>query len=215
MVKSGHDFSRHRIHGLYRKRIPGIVRQSYIHIRIHPDLHSGLVKFAQIDGITISLLVEGALWKFLSKETARRGGRVVERLRHSQALVREVIAIATEFAAPEPAKVPLQAEKVAPNVQDREVRQNRRSRISQKTENAFDEVYELCHAKQISEQDALRGSMYAILARLAEVNEHILAGAAKEEILQDLDKLGEANDRYEQLTARLEAEVAEKAAALR
>jgi hypothetical protein len=43
--------------------------------------------------------LEGALWRSMSRETARRGGKVTERLRHSQAVVREVIAATAEYAA--------------------------------------------------------------------------------------------------------------------
>jgi hypothetical protein len=51
----------------------------------------------------------------------------------------------------------------------------------------------------------MRAEMYAILARLASVNELILRGAAEEEILVELSQMREERHNFDEATRKLEA----------
>jgi len=48
--------------------------------------------------------------------------------------------------------------------------------------------------------------MYMVLARLAEVNEALLTGASEEEVLAEIQKLREDQEKFEEASRKLEEE---------
>jgi hypothetical protein len=55
--------------------------------------------------------------------------------------------------------------------------------------------------------------MYMALARLAEVNEALLKDASDEEVMVEIEKLREDQERFEEATRKLEEETKEPATA--
>ena len=179
----------------YRKRITGHPRMFMLKTKISAQLYLGLNRAAQLKRVTIGKIVEEALWAYLSKLTLK--GDIIQRIHHAQSLMDQLVA--------EACKVPLQAQKGPPNIHSARERQARRNSISDKTTSAFNQIYELAQAEQITEQSQIRGVIYAVLARLASVNELILRGAAEEEILAELSQMGEERHNFDEATRQLEA----------
>ena len=132
----------------------------------------------------------------MSKLASHSAAHIFERLRHTNALIQEVVATAY--------KIPLQTEKSVANIHEKDARQSRRNQLSQKSSAAFDQVYELCQSESLAEKNEMRGTMYAILARLATANEMLLQGASEEEILKEIAQLNEERRRFEENTRKLE-----------
>jgi len=159
---------------------------------------------------TVGLVVERMLWKELGKIAARKGARFHERLRHADALINEVVASVLAVRIAGEVRVPGQADHA--NIHEKEPRQERRNRISEKAAAAFEEIYDLAQAEALAAENRTRAMMYMVLARLAEVNEVLLKGASDEEVLAEIQKLREDQERFEEATRKLEKETRESAA---
>jgi hypothetical protein len=109
-------------------------------------------------------------------------------------------------------EVRIQGQKTSANIHEKEARQQRRNRISEKAEAAFDKVYDLAQTEAIAAQNQKRAAMYMVLARLAEVNEALLKGASDEEIMAEIEKLRKDQERFEAATRELEEEAKSDAA---
>jgi SepF-like predicted cell division protein (DUF552 family) len=155
---------------------------------------------AAVDHVTVSRYAEEAIWSALRKQAIKKGAKLLVRLRHANAILDELIAEAfgIRIASGGPADVHVT-----------ESRQQRRNRISEKCEAAFDEIYELSQSERLAKENQTRAVFYAVLSRLAQVNEIILQGAAEEEILVEMQKLREDQDRFEKATEQLEEEARE------
>lgn len=183
-----------------RKRVLGHPRKFSLNIKITAQLYFGLLKVSKLKHRTMSVIAEDALWEYLSRLS--NSGKVVERLRHASSLVTEVVITAS--------KLPLQEQKGPVDVHERKGRQDRRNDLSEKTNAATSQVYELAQSEKLAEENQLRGSMYAILAHLTTVNELILRDAAEEEILAEIDKLRQEQRDFEENTRQLEVRTADK-----
>jgi hypothetical protein len=160
---------------------------------------------------TVGMVVEEVLWKELGRIAARRGARLHERLLHAHGLINEVVASA--FAVRIAGEVRVPGQPSPANIHEKEPRQQRRNRISEKAAAAFDEVYDLAQTEALAAENRARATMYMVLARLAEVNEGLLKGASDEEIMAEIEKLREDQERFEEATRKLEEETKEPAAA--
>jgi len=179
----------------YRRRITGHPRMFLLRTRISAQLYLGLSRAARLKRVTYGKIVEEALWAYLSKLTLQ--GDIIQRIRHAEGLIDQLIA--------EAHKLPLQKQKGPPNIHTPRERQDRRNSISDKTTSAFNQIYVLAQSEQLAEQSQMRAEMYAILARLASVNELILRGAAEEEILVELSQMREERHNFDEATRKLEA----------
>ena len=165
-----------------------------------PSCTLACIEAAKLKHTTVSVIVEDASWEYLSSLAI--SGNVVERLRHASSLITEVVVTAN--------KLPLQEHKGPVDIHERKGRQERRNDLSEKTNAATSQVYELAQSEKLAEENQLRGTMYAILAHLATVNELILKDAAEEEILAEIDKLRQEQRDFEENTRQLEARTADK-----
>jgi hypothetical protein len=194
-----------RWRGRQQRRRLGYKRSFQLHVKISSQLYLGLRGAAAAGGLTVSALVEEALWKFLSELASKSGAQVFERLRHANSLIQEVVALAH--------KTPLMAEKDAENIHETDPRQRRRNQLSEKSSAAFEQVYDLCQSERLAGENRMRAAMYAVLARLAAVNEIILQGASEEEVLKEIRRLNEERERFEEHTRKLETAAQENAGA--
>lgn len=153
-----------------------------------------LQKAADYKHMTRSRIVEEALWAHLSKLTVN--SNILDRLRYANGLIHQALA--------EAYKQPLQEHKGAANIHEAQARQERRNKLSQKMETAFDQIYELSQSEQLAGHNQMRATMYALLSHTAATNEMILRGAAEEEILAELSKLREKQRAFEEATKQLE-----------
>ena len=81
-----------------RRHRMGNPRKYLVAARVDGPLYLALMKVAQIKGITISELVEAALWKYLSDFTLLYSPKqLFNRSRLAQALIREIVAEATSI----------------------------------------------------------------------------------------------------------------------
>jgi hypothetical protein len=182
----------------YQRRYKGNPRKLHLNIRITPQLQFALMNAAAINHVTVSHYVEDVLWKALSKEAARKGAKLHERLRHVNALIEQVIA--------EGLAVTVAGQAGSVDIHTAGERQQRRNRISDKCEAALNEVYELAQSQALAQQNQTRAIFYAIFAQLAHVNETLLKGASDEEIMTEIQKLREEQERFEDATRQLEEE---------
>ena len=192
----GYARSAERRLGRQQRRRLGYKRTFQLHVKISSQLYLALHGAAAARVETVSALVEEALWGFLAEMASRSGAQVFEQLRHANALIQEVVAIAH--------KTPLMAEKDAKNIHETDPRQHRRNQLSEKANSAFEQVYELCQSERLAAENRMRATMYAVLARLAAVNEMILQGATEEEVLKEIRQLNEERQRFEEHTRKLE-----------
>ena len=188
----------------HRRGIKGHPRKLHLHILISPQLQLSLMNEAARNHASVSMIVEQMLWKRLGQIAARKGARLYERLRHANALISEVVASALTVQVAGEVKIP--GRKEPANIHAMEPRQQRRNRISEKAQAAFDEVYDLAQTETLAAENQKRATMYMVLARLAEVNEALLKGASDEEIMAEIQKLREDQERFEEATRKLEAE---------
>lgn len=147
----------------------------------------------------------------MGRIAGRKGARLYERLRHANALIDEVVALA--FAIEPAGRVQLPGQAAPADIHEKEPRHRRRNRISEKTSAAFDEVYDLAQTEALASNNKTRATMYMVLARLAEVNEALLKDASDEEIMAEIEKLREDQERFEEATRIMEEEAKESAAA--
>ena len=160
---------------------------------------------------TVGLVVEEVLWKALGHVAARKGARLQERLQHANWLITEVVA--SGFGGvPIVGGVQIPGQPAPANIHEKEPRRQRRNRISEKATAAFDEVYDLAQTEALASKNRTRAAMYMALARLAEVNEALLKDASDEEIMVEIEKLRENQERFEEATRLLEKEAKESAA---
>jgi len=195
----------------HRRGVRGHRRNFHLNVLISPQLQLCLMIEAARNHASVGMWVEQALWKALGRVAARKGARLRDRLRHANALINEVVGSACVLRVAGTLKVPGQASPV--NVHEKEPRQHRRNQISQKAAAAFDEVYDLAQAEALAAENQTRAEMYMVLARLAEVNEALLKGASDEEVMVEIEKLREEQERFEESTRILEEEAKESAAA--
>jgi hypothetical protein len=172
-----------------------------LNINITAGLYLGIARDAKRKRTTISVIVEQALWKYLSKITS--SGDISERLRYAHALVNGVIVTAS--------KVPLQDKKGPANIHEKTQRQIRRNALSEKTHAALDAVSELAESEKLAAENQMRAAMYAVVASLATVDALILRDAAEEEILDEIAELREEAAKFEEATRELETRTQEKA----
>jgi len=90
------------------------------------------------------------------------------------------------------------------NIHTAEVRQERRNRLSEKCQAALDEVYELAQNEDLARRNRTRAEFYILLSQLAHVNEMILRDASEEEILAEIQKLQEGQERFKEVIQKLE-----------
>jgi hypothetical protein len=167
--------------------------------------------------VTVGMVVEQALWKALGQVAARKGARLHERLQHANALISQIVAYASPMmvVAAGDFEIPGQTTPPPPvpvDVHEVEARRRRRNQISQKAMAAFEEVYDLAQTEALASQNQARAAMYLILARLAEVNEASLRNASDEEVMDEIQRLREEQERFEEATRSLEKEAKEAAA---
>lgn len=179
---------------VHRKRITGFPRSFRIQLQLSATQYLALQEAADYKHMTRSRIVEEALWEHLSKLTVN--SNILERLRYANSLIHQALA--------EAYKQPLQEHKGPVNVHEAEARQERRNKLSQKMETAFDQIYELSQSEQLAAQNQMRAAMYGLLAHTAATNEMILRGAAEEEILAEITKLREEQRAFEEATRQLE-----------
>lgn len=187
-----------------QSHVRGRRRKARLEMRLSPQLQLALKGMAGLKHVTVSYLVERMLWKGLSKEAARKGAKLFARMHHANALLSEIIAETTVISIAGQVTIPGQP--VPENVHEEEPRQRRRNRVCQKVEAAIDEVYELAQSEALAEENQARAVFYAVLAHLAQVNEHTLQGASDEEVLAEIRKLREDQERFEETTRKLEEE---------
>ena len=192
-------FGRHQ-----QRHVRGHRRSVHLHVRLSPQLQLALREMADVKHATVSYLVERTLWKGLSKEAARKGAKLFARMHHADALIGGIIAEVMVVRPAGHVKIPGQPE--AENIHAARTRQLRRNRISQKVEAAIDEVYELAQTEALAEDNRARAVFYGLLAQLAQVDENILQGASDEEVLAEIKKLREDQERFEETTRKLEEE---------
>lgn len=178
----------------HRKRITGFPRKFRLQLYFSATQYLALQKAADYKHMTRSRIVEEALWAYLSKLSV--DSNIIERLHLANSLIHQALA--------EAFKLPLQERKDPMNIHETQTRQERRNRLSQKMEEAFDQIYELSQSEQIAGQNQMRAAMYRLLTHMAATNELILRGAAEEEILAELTKLREDQSAYEEATRHLE-----------
>ncbi len=195
----------------HRRAAKGHRRKSSLHLMISPQLQLSLMNEAVRNHATIGLVVERALGNGLGQIAARKGARLHERLRHANALITEVIAAAHVVSIAGEVSIPGQAKPA--NIHEKEPRKQRRNRISEKAAAAFEEVYELAQTEAVATANRTRAAMYMALARLAEVNEALLKDASDEEVMAEIEKLREDQERFEEATRKLEEETKEPATA--
>ena len=193
----------------YRRGVKGQPRGRHLHVMVSPPLQLALMSEAARNRATVGVVVEQLLWKGLGQLAAWKGARLQERLRHASALIDEVVASAFTVQIAGDVRVPGQAGVV--DVHGKEARQQRRNELSQKAKAAFDEIYDLAQTEALAAENQKRATMYMILARLAEVNEALLKGASEEEILHEIERLREDQERFEEATRKLEEESKEPA----
>jgi len=195
----------------HRPKAKGRPRRMHLHVLISPQLQLSLMHEAARNHETVGMFVERALWKLLGQIAARKGARIVERLRHANALIEEVVALGSPIMIAGTVRIPGQTTP-PPDIHVKEPRQQRRNRISDKSSAAFDEVYDLAQTEAVASNNKTRAMMYMVLARLAEVNEALLRGASEEEVLAEIAKLREEQERFEEATRVMEEEAKESAA---
>jgi len=178
----------------HRKRITGHPRRFRMQLLLSASQYLALQKAADYKHMTRSRIVEEALWANLSKLTINTN--IVERLLYANSLIHQALA--------EAYKAPLQEQKGPVNIHEAQARQERRNKLSQKMDTAFDEIYELSQSEQVAAQNQMRAVMYALLTHMAATNEKILRGAAEEEILAEVTKLREEQRAFEEATRQLE-----------
>jgi hypothetical protein len=179
---------------VHRKRITGFPRRFRIQLRLSATQYLALQKAADYKHMTRSRIVEEALWAYLSKLTVN--SNIMNRLRYANSLIHQALA--------EAYKQPLQEQKGSANIHEARVRQERRNKLFQKMETAFDQIYELSQSVQLAGQNQMRAAMYALLSHAAATNEMILRGAAEEEILGEISKLREEQRAFEEDMRQLE-----------
>ena len=207
--------SRRHVHILawgrkHRPAAKGDERRLHLHILISPRLQLALMNEAARNHETVAAVVEELLWRELGRIAARKGARLVERLRHANALINEIVAFYLTIQIAGEVTVP--GQKPPANIHEKEFRRERRNRISEKTVAAFDEVYDLAQMEALAKDNRTRATMYLVLARLAEVNELLLRDASQEEVLVEIEKLREDQERFEEATRKLEEETKDSAA---
>jgi len=192
------------VKGRQQRHVKGRRRSLWIQLRASPQLKLSLMNMAALKRMTVSRYVEEALWKILSRDAARKGAKFHARLRHANCLIEQVIAEAfvTQVAG----------NLDVANVHRVDTRQQRRNRISEKCEAAFDEVYDLAQSEKLAKENRTRAVFYAVLAQLAQVNETILQGASDEEVLAQIQQLREEQRRFETTTREMEDEARESSA---
>ncbi len=195
----------------HRRAAQGHPRKFHLHLLISPQLQLSLMNEAARNHATVGMVVEQVLWKELGQIAARKGARLHERLRHANALINEVVASAYAVRIAGEVRIPGQANPA--NIHEKEPRRQRRNRISEKAGAAFEEVYELAQTEALAAENRTRAAMYMVLARLAEVNETLLKGASDEEVMAEIEKLREDQERFEEATRKLEEETKESATA--
>ena len=179
---------------VHRKRITGFPRRFRMQLHLSASQYLALQKAADYKHMTRSRIVEEALWAHLSKLTIN--SNMVERLRYANSLIHEALA--------EAYKIPLKEQKDAVNIHETQTRQERRNKLSQKMDTAFDQIYKLSQSEQVAGQNQMRAVMYGLLTHMAATNEKILRGAAEEEILAEVTKLREEQRLFEETTRQLE-----------
>jgi len=179
---------------MHRKRITGFPRKFRIQLRLSATQYLALQESADYKHVTRNRLVEEALWAHLSKLAVN--SNVLERLRYASSLIHQALA--------EAYKIPLKEQKGPTNIHETQARQERRNKLSQKMETAFDQIYELSQSEQLAGQNQMRATMYGLLSHAAATNEMILRGAAEEEILAEITKLREEQRAFEEATRQLE-----------
>jgi Spy/CpxP family protein refolding chaperone len=183
-----------------RKRAYGFPRKFRVEARVSAELYLTLLETSKLKRRTISMITEDALWRYLSKISS--SGNVIERLRYASSLVTQVVVTAS--------KLPMKEIKGPVDVHQKEGRQGRRNELSDKTNAATDQVFDLAQSEKLAAENQLRASMYAVLARLATINELILKDAAEEEILAAITALRKEQNDFEDSTRELEARAKEK-----
>ncbi len=179
---------------VHRKRITGFPRRFRMQLHLSATQYLALQKAADYKHMTRSRIVEEALWAHLSKLTINMN--IVERLRYANSLIHQALA--------EAYKLPLQEQKGPVNIHETQTRQDRRNKLSQKMDTAFDQIYELSQSEQVAGQNQMRAVMYGLLTHMAATNEKILRGAAEEQILAEVTKLREEQRAFEEATRQLE-----------
>ena len=161
---------------------------------------------------SVGLVVEDVLWKALGQIAARKGARLQERLQHANALITQVVCSALTVRIAGDVQIPGQKVPAPADIHEKEERRRRRNLISQKAIAALEEVYDLAQTEALASQNRERAAMYMLLARLAEVNETTLRDASDEEIMVQIEKLREEQERFEEATRILEKKAKESAA---
>jgi hypothetical protein len=179
---------------VHRKRITGFPRRFRMQLQFSASQYLALQKAADYKHMTRSRIVEEAIWAHLSKLTVNSD--IVQRLRYANSLIHEALA--------EAYKTPLKEQKDAANIHENQTRHERRNKLSEKMNAAFDQIYELSQSEQVAGQNQMRAVMYALLTHMAATNEQILRGAAEEEILAEVSKLHEEQRAFEEATRQLE-----------
>jgi hypothetical protein len=180
---------------LPRKRVTGFPRRFRMQVRLSATQYLALQKAADYKRMTRSRIVEEALWAHLSRLTV--DSNILERLRYAGGLIHQSLA--------EAYKQPLKEEKgPVANIHEAQARQERRNRLSQRMDAAFEAIYELSQSEQVAAQNQMRAAMYGLLTHMAATMEMILRGAAEEEILAEMSKLHEEQRAYEEATRQLE-----------
>jgi len=193
---------------IQQSHVHGRRRSAYLHIRLSSQLQLALKELAGLKHVTVSYLVERMLWKGLSKEAARKGAKLFARMHHANALLNAIVAetMSVTIAGSVKALGEPERKPETEDIHQAEMRQSRRNRTSRKVEAAIEEVYELAQSEALAEENQARAVFYAVLAHLALVSEHILQGASEEEVLMELRKLREDQERFEETTRKLEEE---------
>jgi hypothetical protein len=155
-----------------------------------------------------SRIVEDALWRELGQLTARDKAKVLQRLKYIDALITEIVALATAETI-QPAGGVRTAGHV--DVHTKEARRERRNELSEKVHLATNQVFDLAQTEALAEENQMRAVMYGVLSQLAGIDAMILKDAAEEEIMEAMDGLRAEQREFEAATRKLEGEAAEAA----
>jgi len=184
-----------------RRRIQGHRRRFRLHVMLSAQLQLALMRTVVAKRLSKSMIVELALWKYLSRLAAYDATKLIQRLKYANALVSQLITIIMALEN--------DAKQTNAHIPDRATREQRRIQLSQKANDAFDEIYNLAQTPALANASQHRATTYRLAAQLATLNASILEDASGEEILAEIEKLRKKQLAFEDENRLLEAEVKE------
>ena len=183
----------------HQRRVRGYRRRFHLHAMVSAQLQLALMRAVQIRHRSKSMIVEEALWRELGRLSGRDKVAMIQRLKHLDALVSEIIA---DVRA-------MNASKELANRREQEARAQRFNDVAEKIRASMNQIFDLVQTEPLAEADQRRAVMYRVLARLAIVSATLLESAGEETTLAETAKLREDQLAFEEVAKQLEAEAKE------